>query len=98
MNDLDKNTILHIAKLSKISLSEKEIERFRKELSSIIDYFKKLNEINTSDTEPTSQTTGVFNIIRDDLVRIGLSPEEALKNAPKKSKKYIKTFSPLNGK
>ncbi len=98
MQKLSEETIKHIASLAKISLEKTEIKKFQKELSSIVDYFNKLNEVNTEGIEPTSQVTGLINKLRDDDIRTHLHQKDALKNAPNCEDGYFKTFSPLNDK
>lgn len=72
-----------MAKLSRLRLSEEEIEKFQTELSEILDYVEKLNSVDTKDLQPTYQVTGLKNVMRPDEVRAyGAKPEELLKNAP----------------
>ena len=63
---LTDQEIKHVARLARIKITEKEEEKFRKELSSILDYINKLNEINTEGVEPLYQTTGLVNSMRPD--------------------------------
>lgn len=56
----------HIAKLARLGLSEPEKKKYSKELSEILDYMGKLNEADTKNIEPTSQATGLRNILRKD--------------------------------
>ncbi len=65
---LKKAEVIKIAKLSNIPVSKEEVEKFRTQLSSIISYVKKLREVDTSQEQPTSQTTGLTDVYREDLV------------------------------
>ncbi len=65
---LSRDDILKIASLSKLTLSESEIEKFQRELSGILDFFEELQEVNTDGVEPTAQVTGLFNSVRKDEV------------------------------
>jgi len=56
----------HIANLAKLNLSDAEIGKFQKQLSSILEYVELLNEVNTVNVEPTAQTTGLKNVARED--------------------------------
>lgn len=56
----------HIAKLARLDLSDKEKQKYSKELSEILDYMEKLNEVDTKNIEPTSQVTGLTNVFRKD--------------------------------
>jgi aspartyl-tRNA(Asn)/glutamyl-tRNA(Gln) amidotransferase subunit C len=69
MTKLNKDDILHVAKLAKIEINEAEIEKYTSQLSSVVNYFSELNEVDTNDVEPISQTTGLENVTRSDLVK-----------------------------
>lgn len=56
----------HIAKLARIKISDKEKETFQGELSRILDYIDKLNEVNTDSIKPLAQITGLTNSVRKD--------------------------------
>ena len=87
--------VKHMASLARIKLTRDEIKKFQKQLESIIEYFDKLNEVNTKGVEPTSQVTGLVNKLRKDETRDFLSQDHALQNAPNKGRGYFKTLSPL---
>ena len=74
--------VKHIAELSRISLTDKEIETFSSQLNKIIEYVEQLNSLDTKGIEPTSHVIPLNNIMRDDSISTSLSVEEALKNAP----------------
>jgi len=82
--------VKHVAKLANLSLTEKEIKKFLPQLSSILDYVSKLQEVNTDNVEPTSQVTGLENVFREDKIRPSLSEEETLSNTKKKYNHYFK--------
>ena len=65
---LNKEDIIHIATLARIGLREDEIEKYQRELSLILDYFKKLEEVDTENIEPIGHITGVDNVLRNDEV------------------------------
>lgn len=69
MPKLEDKDILHVAKLSKLELTKKEVAKFRSQLSSVLDYVDSLNHVDTNDVEPTSQTTGLSNVFRDDEIQ-----------------------------
>ena len=60
---LKKSEVEKISDLARINLTEEEKKKFQKELSSILDYVDKLNEVNTDKVEPTYQVTGLRNIL-----------------------------------
>ena len=90
--NLTKEDILHIAKLGNLTVNEKEIEVFKKQLSSVIDYIDKLQEIDTKDVEPSSQITGLTDVLREDKVddKRTLTPEQALANTQSKEAHFFK--------
>ncbi|MFA5021906.1 MAG: Asp-tRNA(Asn)/Glu-tRNA(Gln) amidotransferase subunit GatC [Patescibacteria group bacterium] len=65
---LSKKDVEHIALLARLGLTEAEKEKFASQLSSILDYFEQLKEVNTNGVEPTAQVTGLENVLRDDVV------------------------------
>lgn len=75
-----KIDVVHVAKLANLTLSKEEEKKFESQLSSVLDYVNKLNEIDTKDVEPASQVTGLENITREDETKPSLTQEEALKN------------------
>ena len=87
---ITKEQVEHIAWLARIKLSEEEKEQFTELFNDILDYFRKIDEIDTADVEYTFHGTQIKNIFRDDVVKPSLPPNEALKNAPKTEKKFIK--------
>jgi aspartyl-tRNA(Asn)/glutamyl-tRNA(Gln) amidotransferase subunit C len=79
---ITRGQIQHIALLARLSLSEDEQELFGLQLSSILDYMEKLNELDTTRVEPTSHVLSLSNIMRDDISSPSIPREEALRNAP----------------
>ena len=75
-----KIDVAHVAKLANLPLTDKEKRKFEKQLSSILNYIEKLNEIDTSNVEPTSQVTGLENVTREDKPSPSLSQDEVLSN------------------
>ena len=65
---ISKEEVEHIAKLARLGLTEKEIGKFQKELSLILDYVEKLKEVDVSKVEPTSHPLKVENVMRKDEV------------------------------
>jgi len=85
-----REQIEHIALLARLALSEEEKETFGSQLSSILDYMEKLNELDTKDIEPTSHVLSLQNVMRDDVVQPSLPREEALANAPSRTEKFYR--------
>ena len=80
MAKLTKKDVLHVANLAKLTLTPKEIAKFQEQLSKIVDYISQLSEVDTSNYEPTTQTTGLESIFREDKINTlnQLTSEEAL--------------------
>jgi len=66
---LTKEEIQHIAELSRLELSEEEIEKYRNQLGSILEYVKILDEVKTDKIELTAQVSGLIDVFRDDVVK-----------------------------
>lgn len=64
---LSADDVLHIAKLAKLELTGSEIKKFQGQLSAVISYISELDEVDTKNVLPTSQTTGLTNVTRKDL-------------------------------
>lgn len=87
---LTEQQIKHVAKLAKLELADNEVEKFQKQLSEVLDYFNILNEVDTERIEPTSQVTGLENVMREDKPVDSLSQEESLSGTNKTEKKMFK--------
>lgn len=86
---LTSTEVKHIADLARLPLTEKEILKFQKQLSAILDHIDLLNKLDTSQTPPTSQVTGLANITRKDRVGECLKPDQALAPAKKTHRDYF---------
>jgi aspartyl-tRNA(Asn)/glutamyl-tRNA(Gln) amidotransferase subunit C len=83
MATLSKDQVRHIAKLARLRLSDAEVEKFSKELTSILQYVEQLQKVDTRDVEPTAQVTGLTNRFRKDRVATGgPTREELLATSP----------------
>lgn len=79
MATLSDDDVRHIAKLCRLNVSDDEVKKFATELSSILDFVEKLQEVDTSSVEPTPQATGIVNRFRDDeVVSDGPTSQELL--------------------
>jgi aspartyl-tRNA(Asn)/glutamyl-tRNA(Gln) amidotransferase subunit C len=79
MAKLSTKEVKHVAKLARLTLSEKEVKRYSEQLSEVLDYMNVLDEVNIMSIEPTSQTTGLKNVYREDEIDVNnsLNAEEA---------------------
>ena len=89
--EFSKETVEYISKLALLDLNDEEKEKFSKQLSDILVYFKKLNDLDTENIPPTTHAIETLkNIFREDEIRESLSNEDALKNAEHKQDGYFK--------
>jgi aspartyl-tRNA(Asn)/glutamyl-tRNA(Gln) amidotransferase subunit C len=79
---IDRQTIVHVADLARIALSDAEIDRFTGQLSVVLDAVERLGEVDTSAIAPTASVLPLKDVERDDAARPGLSTDQALANAP----------------
>ena len=79
---IDDDRVRYVAKLARLSLSDDEVHGLAKELSSILDWVKKLDELDTSGVEVTSHAVDLPTRLRDDQVKPSLPVDQALANAP----------------
>ena len=79
-----KIDVLHIAKLANLPLKKEEIEKYEKQLSSILEYIEKLQKVNTENVAETSQATNLENVTRDDSTTQSLSQDQAVSSTKSK--------------
>lgn len=98
MAGLTKAEVVHVAKLAKLDLTETEIEKYSSQLSSIIGHISELSEVDTTGVEPTSQTTGLENVFRDDEIKTNkiLSQDAALSGTEEIYNGYFKVRAILS--
>jgi aspartyl-tRNA(Asn)/glutamyl-tRNA(Gln) amidotransferase subunit C len=86
---IDKETVDKIAHLARLELSAGETDEMIKDMSKILDFMAKLNEIDTSGVEPLVYMTDEVNVLREDIVKQQITHQEALLNAPKHDDDYF---------
>ena len=86
---IDKDTVKHISKLARISLDEKKIDSLTRDLSSIMKFIEKLNELNTDKTTPLTSIINASLKSREDEVKDGKIRDEILKNSPEKNEEFF---------
>ncbi|HLZ14856.1 MAG TPA: Asp-tRNA(Asn)/Glu-tRNA(Gln) amidotransferase subunit GatC, partial [Candidatus Saccharimonadales bacterium] len=83
MADLSRDDVLKLARLARLTLTDEEVERYRKELSEILQYVEQLQNADVTGLKPTSQVTGLTNVMRDDQVDdYGVTPDDLLRIVP----------------
>ena len=79
---LSREDVEHVALLARLGLSGDEMERFREQLSNILENFEVLKEVDTTDVPPTAHVIALDNVVREDEVRPSLPQHDILENAP----------------
>ena len=91
MGNLTRNDILKLASLSRLALTDDEVDEFTAEISEILGYVEQLQQVDIEGVAPTNQVTGLTNITRDDkLIDYGYKPEDLLKNVPETEGNQLK--------
>lgn len=87
---ITREEVGHVARLARLSLKEEEIELFTRQLSDILTYVEKLNELDTKEVDPTSHVLPVKNVLREDEIRGSIERERALVNAPDRTDEFFR--------
>ncbi|WP_419954596.1 Asp-tRNA(Asn)/Glu-tRNA(Gln) amidotransferase subunit GatC [Neobacillus niacini] len=90
MTRISNEQVRHVANLARLAITEDETERFTKQLDAIITFAEQLNELDTTNVEPTYHVLDMKNVFREDIKEKGLPIEEVLKNAPEHQEGQIK--------
>ena len=86
---IDKDTVKHISKLARISLNEKKLDSLSKDLTSIMKFIEKLNELNIDKTNPLTSIIDASLKTRDDEVKDGKIRDQILKNSPENNDEFF---------
>jgi aspartyl-tRNA(Asn)/glutamyl-tRNA(Gln) amidotransferase subunit C len=87
---IDRKEVEHVAELARLQFDESQLEMFVHQLNTILEYFDKLQEIDTSEVEPTSHAVVMNNVFCDDAVEDFSDKDLLLINAPSKEKECFK--------
>jgi aspartyl-tRNA(Asn)/glutamyl-tRNA(Gln) amidotransferase subunit C len=91
MAHITREDVLKLARLSKLDLTDEQVERFTHDIAEIVEYVEQLQGVDVSGLEATDQVTGLVNSWREDKpVKYQASPSDLLKNAPELQDKQIK--------
>lgn len=88
--EINNETVDKLAYLARLEFSAEEKENLKQDLSRIITWIDKLNELDTEKVEPLIYMSNEINVLREDTVNNSVSHEDALKNAPKKDSDYFR--------
>lgn len=93
MGVISKKEVEHVAQLARLTFTEEEKEMYTEQLNSILNFAKKLEELDTTGVPPTSHVLDLHNVVREDKVRPSLPVEEVLKNVPEHADNQVKVPS-----
>jgi aspartyl-tRNA(Asn)/glutamyl-tRNA(Gln) amidotransferase subunit C len=91
---IDRDQVLHVAKLARLRLTEEEVEQMSGELSTILEAIEQIGELDLDGVEPTSHVIDLENVLRPDEPRPCLPRERALENAPDATSEGFRVPSP----
>jgi aspartyl-tRNA(Asn)/glutamyl-tRNA(Gln) amidotransferase subunit C len=91
---IDREQVLHVAKLARLRLSDEELERMAGELSGILEHVDRISELDLEDVEPTTHVIALENVLRPDEPRPSWSREEVLDRAPDPASGSFRVPSP----
>ena len=92
---LSREEVVHIALLARLGLSEEELEKFREQLSNILENFEILQQVDTSDVPPTAYPIPLENVVREDETSPSLPQSEILANAPRQEESWFRVKAVL---
>lgn len=92
---LNREEVLHIARLARLGLTDTEVNMFSQQLSKLLDSFEVLQRVDTTNVQPTSQPNTLKNVLKDDENKPSLSQSEVLGNAPHKNKEFFRVRAVL---
>lgn len=87
---VSEDEVQYIASLARLRFSDEAVERLAKEMSEILAYVEKLNELDTTAVPPMSHVLDLYNVAREDRVEQRITREEALRNAPDADSEYFR--------
>ena len=91
---IDREQVLHVARLARLKLSDDELERMAAELSGILEHVEKISELDLEGVEPTSHVIALQNVLRPDKPRPSWSRDEVLERAPDQAGGSFRVPSP----
>jgi aspartyl-tRNA(Asn)/glutamyl-tRNA(Gln) amidotransferase subunit C len=94
---IDREQVLHVARLARLRLSKEEVERMAGEMSTILGHVETMNELDLEGVEPTSHVVELQNVLREDVPRECLPRERALEQAPDVADGGFRVPTPRHG-
>ncbi len=87
---INETQVRKVAKLARLELADSEIKEFTVQLSAILDYMEKMNELDTTNVEPLAHCLPINNVFRDDSIKASLGTEKTLANAPQQDGEFFR--------
>ncbi len=87
---LDETDVRHVAHLARLTLTDEERTRYAAQLSTVLAYVRRLNELDTDDVEPLAHPLDMTDVSREDTRGISWDPQRALRNAPEHKDGFFK--------
>ena len=87
---ISKDDVAKVAKLSRLALSDDELQKYTEQLGNILHYVEQLNSVDTSKVEPMISAAASGNVFRPDVVKPGLKREDALASAPSHDDEFFR--------
>ncbi|HCO92783.1 MAG TPA: Asp-tRNA(Asn)/Glu-tRNA(Gln) amidotransferase GatCAB subunit C [Phycisphaerales bacterium] len=87
---MDEPQVRKVAKLARLELTDAEVQEFTGQLSAILEYVEKMNELDTGNVEPLAHCLPISNVFRKDCVKESLGTEKTLANAPQRDGEFFK--------
>jgi aspartyl-tRNA(Asn)/glutamyl-tRNA(Gln) amidotransferase subunit C len=91
---IDRDQVLHVAKLARLGISDEEVDRMAGELSKILEHVETMNELDLDGVEPTSHVVDLTNVLRPDVPRPSWDREVVLEQAPDRTESGFRVPSP----
>jgi aspartyl-tRNA(Asn)/glutamyl-tRNA(Gln) amidotransferase subunit C len=88
--DITADVVRHIGLLGRIELTDSEVKTFGDQLTNILHYVDKLQELDTEGVEPMAHAVEIHNVLASDVPHTSLTPDQALANAPQRDGDYFK--------
>ena len=92
---ISREEVLHIALLARLGLTEADVDRFREQLSNILENFEILQQVDTGNVPPTAQSIDLQNVVSEDEVAPSLPPSQIVANAPRKEGDFFRVRAVL---
>lgn len=94
---IDRRLVLHVAALARLQVKEEDLDRLTRQMSEILGYVDKLEELDLANVEPTSHALELLGALQADAVQAGLAPEALFDNAPDATPPFVRVPKVVEG-